>query len=286
MSDIYRQKANKYKLKYHKLINELKGGNIKQQKELKNLINLINSIKKIITTISKEKNILGNISVKDIFDSNYDVKEDIIYYKLDEKQLDNYPLITQLIMKYFFKIKDKDKKYLKNELIQLLLNEKKSYLDEKLKEFKKEVPDIEERYKNIYYEFFPNEDNFNVYEWVDRKIMFLLNEEQLYKIFKDLSDSYEYDLEDYAQIILNIAIIDDIFKLWDYFLNKALNILIHIPIHIRKDLIRELVFFDSDIRDVLSILNIHELLIVFDEIIVELYNINYHISISNNRSKL
>ena len=279
MSDIYQQKANKYKLKYQTLI--------KQQKELINLINLINSIKKVITTISKEKNILGNISIEDIFDSNYDVKEDIRYYKLDEKQLDNYPLITQLIIKYFLKIKDKDKKYLKTELIQLLLNEKKSYLDEKLKEIKNKVPDIEERYKKIHYEVYHHNDNFNVYEWVDRKIMYLLNEEQLYEIFKGLGDSYEHDLEDYAQIILNIAIIDDIFKLWDYFLHKAINILIYIPIHIRKDLIRELVFFGSDIKNVLSILNIHELLLVFDEIIVEIYKLyitSYHIL--NRRSKL
>jgi len=120
MSDIYKYKSNKYNLKCLKLIKEYigEGGNIKieQQNKLILLIKLINNIKKVITTILKN-NILGDISIENIFDSNYDVKEDIKNYKLNEKQL---------IIQYFLKIKDndKDKKYKKKDLIELLLNKK------------------------------------------------------------------------------------------------------------------------------------------------------------------
>jgi hypothetical protein len=69
--------------------------------------------------------------------------------------------------------------------------------------------------------------------------------------------------------MLNIAINNDILKLWHYFNQKALNILIYIPIC--KQLLRNLVFLNRDISNNLSILNhIHELLLIFDKIIVEI----------------
>jgi hypothetical protein len=263
MSDIYKYKSNKYNLKCLKLIKEYigEGGtltNIEQQNKLILLIKLINNIKKVITTISKENNILGDISIENIFDSNYDLKEDIKNYKLNEKQL---------IIQYFLKIKDNDKnkKYKKKDLIELLLNKKKLDLDEKLNN------DIEERYKKLHYELYGHNNNFDVYKWLETtNEMKLLNKEELNEIFKDLNDSDEYDLEVYKQFIFKIAIIYDILKLWDYFLSKALNILIYIDIPISKKLIRKLVFLGKDIRNNLSILNISELLLIFDKIIVEI----------------
>jgi len=105
--------------------------------------------------------------------------------------------------------------------------------------------------------------------------MKLLNKEELNEIFKDLNDSDEYDLEVYKQFIFKIAIIYDILKLWDYFLHKALNILIYIPTC--KQLLHELLIVDKKISNNLSILNhINDLFLLFDKIIIEL----------NNKSKL
>lgn len=194
-----------------------------------NLLDLINSIKSVITTISKNKNILGNILIEDLFDTNYKVKNDIIYYKLDEKQLDNYPSILQILIQHFYKIKDRDpnQKYYKNELIKLLLNEKQLDLEKLLSDHKDAIPDIEERYENgIHKLIYGNNKKFDVYEWVNNYYKGKnINKEQLDELFKDFSVFYKYDLNYYEQFLLDIAIYNDIIKLWKYFFHVAINIL-------------------------------------------------------------
>ena len=267
------------------------------------LINLIESIKKIIKLNNNEElifnikptnkqiqsnNLIDNFD--NFFDSNFILKMQKIihqkYYHLisnDINQIYNYSIPLQLIITYFLKIKnikDNNKKYFKKELIELLLNEKKLDLDNKLIELKKKKPNIENNFQQIHIEIYGDDKSFDIYKYLEIYLYGYFDSKNKYfeildEIFENnfLSSYSKYDLNYYENKILKIAMYEDILKLFDY-LRHVINQLLAYNIIYRK-LFFEIMHLRNKI--VLGI-SIQKLDKIFNKIIEEINNIKENIS--------
>ena len=268
------------------------------------LINLIESIKEIIKLNNNEelifiiptnKQIQSNNLIDNFFDSNFKLELRNItrqkYYTLisnDFNQKYNYSIPLQLIIKYFLKIKDKDnnKKYLKKELIELLLNEQKLDLDNELKELKKKNPNIENYFKEIHKKVYGDDDkSFDIYKSLEIFLYGTVNSryfdlKKLEEIFKNnfLSFYTKYDLNYYQDKILKITMYEDILKLFDYLKHVIVQLIaykIYNNYKIYAKLLAEITYLRNKI--VLGI-SIRKLDKIFDKIIEEINNIKENIS--------